>query len=166
MTKRVRIDGGSDTAAVCDISGLTHALDSCTFSTDCQGRHHRKVRHPIRRLVAAVLHPYEDVQERSLPLLSSHPFLSASLRKGIRKIEVSQHSRYTCSFCGRNSVKVSLVLHSYSSISDSRLILDFLSPPANQRRHLGVQGMQEGDCRGSLHCQHERGCDCAKVSRI
>ncbi|UZJ53440.1 hypothetical protein CBS101457_002760 [Exobasidium rhododendri] len=29
----------------------------------------------------------------------------ASLRKGIRKIEVSQHSRYTCSFCGRNSVK-------------------------------------------------------------
>eukprot|EP01115_Flamella_aegyptia_P006991 TRINITY_DN28_c0_g1_i1.p2 TRINITY_DN28_c0_g1~~TRINITY_DN28_c0_g1_i1.p2 ORF type:complete len:92 (-),score=14.66 TRINITY_DN28_c0_g1_i1:73-348(-) len=29
----------------------------------------------------------------------------ASLRKQIRKIEVSQHSRYTCYFCGSDSVK-------------------------------------------------------------
>ena len=36
-------------------------------------------------------------------------FSPASLRKGIRKIEVSQHSRYTCSFCGRNSVKVGVL---------------------------------------------------------
>ncbi|CEH13342.1 60s ribosomal protein l43 [Ceraceosorus bombacis] len=29
----------------------------------------------------------------------------ASLRKGIKKIEISQHSRYTCTFCGKDSVK-------------------------------------------------------------
>jgi ribosomal protein eL43 len=29
----------------------------------------------------------------------------ASLRKQIKKIEVTQHAKYTCSFCGRDSVK-------------------------------------------------------------
>lgn len=29
----------------------------------------------------------------------------ASLRKQIKKIEVSQHSKYTCSFCGKQSMK-------------------------------------------------------------
>ncbi|CEP03007.1 60S ribosomal protein L37a [Plasmodiophora brassicae] len=29
----------------------------------------------------------------------------ASLRKQIKKIEVSQHARYTCSFCGKDTVK-------------------------------------------------------------
>jgi len=29
----------------------------------------------------------------------------ASLRKQIRKIEITQHARYTCSFCGKDSVK-------------------------------------------------------------
>eukprot|EP00008_Paramoeba_atlantica_P004055 CAMPEP_0201474688 /NCGR_PEP_ID=MMETSP0151_2-20130828/98_1 /ASSEMBLY_ACC=CAM_ASM_000257 /TAXON_ID=200890 /ORGANISM="Paramoeba atlantica, Strain 621/1 / CCAP 1560/9" /LENGTH=90 /DNA_ID=CAMNT_0047854575 /DNA_START=57 /DNA_END=329 /DNA_ORIENTATION=- len=33
----------------------------------------------------------------------------ASLRKQVRKIEISQHSRYTCHFCGKNSVKRSAV---------------------------------------------------------
>merc|ERR1712113_1306943 len=29
----------------------------------------------------------------------------ASLRKQVKKIEISQHARYTCSFCGKDSVK-------------------------------------------------------------
>eukprot|EP00614_Pseudopedinella_elastica_P003932 CAMPEP_0172586240 /NCGR_PEP_ID=MMETSP1068-20121228/5606_1 /TAXON_ID=35684 /ORGANISM="Pseudopedinella elastica, Strain CCMP716" /LENGTH=93 /DNA_ID=CAMNT_0013380973 /DNA_START=137 /DNA_END=418 /DNA_ORIENTATION=+ len=29
----------------------------------------------------------------------------ASLRKVIKKMEVSQHSKYTCTFCGKDSVK-------------------------------------------------------------
>ena len=29
----------------------------------------------------------------------------ASLRKQVKKIEISQHARYTCSFCGKVSVK-------------------------------------------------------------
>ncbi|PNS15266.1 60S ribosomal protein L43 [Sphaceloma murrayae] len=29
----------------------------------------------------------------------------ASLRKQVKKMEISQHARYTCSFCGKPSVK-------------------------------------------------------------
>ena len=29
----------------------------------------------------------------------------ASLRKQVKKIEISQHARYTCSFCGKVTVK-------------------------------------------------------------
>lgn len=29
----------------------------------------------------------------------------ASLRKSVKKIEISQHSKYTCVFCGKDSVK-------------------------------------------------------------
>ncbi|KAF2763694.1 ribosomal protein L37ae [Teratosphaeria nubilosa] len=29
----------------------------------------------------------------------------ASLRKQVKKIEISQHSKYTCSFCGKVTVK-------------------------------------------------------------
>merc|ERR1711976_1126917 len=29
----------------------------------------------------------------------------ASLRKDIKKMEVSQHSKYTCSFCGKETMK-------------------------------------------------------------
>ncbi|KAI5788335.1 ribosomal protein L37ae [Geopyxis carbonaria] len=29
----------------------------------------------------------------------------ASLRKQVKKMEITQHARYTCTFCGKNSVK-------------------------------------------------------------
>ncbi|KAI5809286.1 ribosomal protein L37ae [Pyronema omphalodes] len=29
----------------------------------------------------------------------------ASLRKQVKKMEISQHARYTCTFCGKNAVK-------------------------------------------------------------
>ncbi|QKX53846.1 uncharacterized protein TRUGW13939_00926 [Talaromyces rugulosus] len=29
----------------------------------------------------------------------------ASLRKQVKRMEVSQHARYTCTFCGRNTVR-------------------------------------------------------------
>lgn len=31
--------------------------------------------------------------------------LGSSLRRSVKKIEISQHSRYTCTFCGKDSVK-------------------------------------------------------------
>jgi len=33
----------------------------------------------------------------------------ASLRKQIRKIEVTQHAKYTCTFCGKDTVKRQVV---------------------------------------------------------
>jgi len=33
----------------------------------------------------------------------------ASLRKMVKKIEVSQHAKYTCSFCGKETMKRSCV---------------------------------------------------------
>ena len=33
----------------------------------------------------------------------------ASLRKQVKKMEVSQHSKYTCVFCGKDTVKRSVV---------------------------------------------------------
>jgi large subunit ribosomal protein L37Ae len=33
----------------------------------------------------------------------------SSLRKQIKKMEITQHARYTCSFCGKDSVKRSAV---------------------------------------------------------
>lgn len=29
----------------------------------------------------------------------------SSLRRSVKKIEISQHSKYTCTFCGKDSVK-------------------------------------------------------------
>ncbi|KAF2446989.1 60S ribosomal protein L43 [Paraphaeosphaeria minitans] len=29
----------------------------------------------------------------------------ASLRKQVKKMEITQHARYTCQFCGKNAVK-------------------------------------------------------------
>ena len=77
------------------------------------------------RLARALLTP-------PIPSISSHhlppPFLSSpqrtkkagitgkygvrygsSLRKQVKKMEVSQHSKYTCVFCGKDSVKRSVV---------------------------------------------------------
>ena len=33
----------------------------------------------------------------------------ASLRKTVKKMEVSQHSKYTCTFCGKDKMKRSVV---------------------------------------------------------
>jgi large subunit ribosomal protein L37Ae len=33
----------------------------------------------------------------------------ASLRKRVKKIEIEQHSKYTCNFCGKDSVKRTVV---------------------------------------------------------
>jgi len=33
----------------------------------------------------------------------------ASLRKQIKKVEITQHAKYTCSFCGKDSVKRAVV---------------------------------------------------------
>lgn len=37
--------------------------------------------------------------------LTSVARYGASLRKQVKKMEISQHARYTCTFCGKNTVK-------------------------------------------------------------
>ena len=40
----------------------------------------------------------------------------ASLRKTVKKMEISQHSKYCCSFCGKDKMKrVVSLLHQYCS---------------------------------------------------
>ncbi|EOO02723.1 putative 60s ribosomal protein l43 protein [Phaeoacremonium minimum UCRPA7] len=36
--------------------------------------------------------------------LTSHSY-GSSLRKGVKKMEITQHAKYTCTFCGKNAVK-------------------------------------------------------------
>ncbi|TDZ64984.1 60S ribosomal protein L43 [Colletotrichum trifolii] len=36
---------------------------------------------------------------------SDKPLYGASLRKQVKKMEVSQHAKYTCTFCGKPTVK-------------------------------------------------------------
>ncbi|KAJ7436766.1 ribosomal protein L37ae, partial [Mycena galericulata] len=33
----------------------------------------------------------------------------ASLRKQVKRMEISQHTRYTCTFCGKDTVKRSAI---------------------------------------------------------
>ena len=33
------------------------------------------------------------------------PRYGASLRKTVKKMEISQHSKYTCTFCGKDKMK-------------------------------------------------------------
>lgn len=42
---------------------------------------------------------------RGLSLTNIVSSYGASLRKQVKKIEISQHARYTCTFCGKVSVK-------------------------------------------------------------
>ena len=42
---------------------------------------------------------------RTPPRLTNHYSYGASLRKQVKKMEISQHARYTCAFCGKNTVK-------------------------------------------------------------
>lgn len=43
-----------------------------------------------------------------LHFFSNHPYgtrYGASLRKQVKKMEITQHSRYACTFCGKDAVK-------------------------------------------------------------
>eukprot|EP00275_Glaucocystis_incrassata_P000702 EC120327.1.p1 GENE.EC120327.1~~EC120327.1.p1 ORF type:complete len:106 (+),score=8.94 EC120327.1:49-366(+) len=64
----------------------------------------------------------------------------ASLRKQVKKIEVTQHAKYTCAFCGKDSVE------------------------ASSCGHLEVQELPEGACRRSLDHEHKRCCDGAEYN--
>ncbi|TYI69747.1 hypothetical protein E1A91_D08G175200v1 [Gossypium mustelinum] len=58
----------------------------------------------------------------------------ASLRKQIKKMEVSQHSKYFCEFCGKYAVK---------------------------RKAVGIWGCKDwkSESRGCLHFEHCKCCD-------
>jgi large subunit ribosomal protein L37Ae len=44
-------------------------------------------------------------QKRAILTKNSLNRYGASLRKQVKKAEVSQHARYICTFCGKNTVK-------------------------------------------------------------
>ncbi|TNN48209.1 putative 60S ribosomal protein L37a [Liparis tanakae] len=48
----------------------------------------------------------------------------ASLRKMVKKIEISQHAKYTCSFCGKHNVR------RHSQIRDQEI--EGVEGPVNQ----------------------------------
>lgn len=41
----------------------------------------------------------------------------ASLRKMVKKIEITQHSKYTCSFCGKVSWMYRIIIHCFKVLS-------------------------------------------------
>ena len=95
----------------------------------------------------------------------------ASLRKQIKKMEVTQRAKYVCNFCGKNASKVQRI--SLSSVS--LLVcacyspLDFLSFVffvwlACGCRHLEVRFVQEDGGGRSVHDEHVGGGDSARHS--
>lgn len=56
----------------------------------------------------------------------------ASLRKMVKKMEITQHAKYTCSFCGKVCVIV-VALQSYSNV-----INDFFLQDAMKRTCVGI----------------------------
>nr|GMD79741.1 60S ribosomal protein L37a-1 [Ipomoea batatas] len=74
---------------------------------------------------AQVLRAYDEISTR----------YGASLRKQIKKMEVSQHSKYFCEFCGKDS--------------DVILAMSAVCSEEKGRRNMGLQGLWQ-DKRGSL----------------
>ncbi len=58
----------------------------------------------------------------------------ASLRKQIKKFEITQHAKYTCTFCGKVTTKLNLTGRNQEV----------------SRRCVEMQGLQKNDCRRSL----------------
>ena len=51
----------------------------------------------------------------------------ASLRKTVKKMEISQHSKYYCSFCGKDKMKRKVMNQSFLFVIKSRVFLEFIS---------------------------------------
>jgi len=86
----------------------------------------------------------------------------ASLRKQVKKMEISQHAKYTCTFCGKvcNKVEQGLGTRSHGILSTG-------CGEANGCWHLELQRMQEGHCWRCLVSIDDRCCHCPQVcSRI
>uniref|UniRef100_A0A8C9P6J7 60S ribosomal protein L37a n=1 Tax=Spermophilus dauricus TaxID=99837 RepID=A0A8C9P6J7_SPEDA len=55
----------------------------------------------------------------------------ASLRKMVKKIEISQHAKYTCSFCGKTKMK----RRAFTSRKETAVLLTpVLTAPARPRQ--------------------------------
>jgi hypothetical protein len=73
-------------------------------------------------------------------------------------MEITQHARYTCTFCG----KVRLP----STCAGSRVLNSFLHTGQREalgRRHLELRRVPEGHRRRRVDRVHHRGCDRAQV---
>lgn len=76
------------------------------------------------------------------------------------QIEISQHSRYTCTFCGK--VRHTSSNSKYFGWPLTRIrIVGFRK--TRRRRHLEVRIVQEGHRRWSMDCFDHSGRDCPQV---
>lgn len=80
----------------------------------------------------------------------------ASLRKQIKKMEVSQHAKYFCEFCGKVIEKQSAF--NYPNFHRSLIIELFIYPipvwsEAKSCWNMGMQGLWQGQGRRCLHIE-------------
>ncbi|CAI8016410.1 Putative 60S ribosomal protein L37a [Geodia barretti] len=78
----------------------------------------------------------------------------SSLRKMVKKIEISQHGKYICYFCGKvsrqkNGTRLVRVYWSNFAELDEKKV----------RGHLALQQVSEGYCRRSMGTKHNRSCN-------
>lgn len=86
----------------------------------------------------------------------------ASLRKQIKKMEITQHARYTCTFCGKvcpNAPTPPLFEHR----ADMPLLL-IGHCEANSCWYLGMQVLPQDHCWWCLDSINDCCCHCTKVS--
>uniref|UniRef100_A0A7N8XKB8 Large ribosomal subunit protein eL43 n=4 Tax=Percomorphaceae TaxID=1489872 RepID=A0A7N8XKB8_9TELE len=108
-----RIKPGQKLIRVSGIKGLTDScpcvtqLFSCTFS--CQSSF-AGCRRPCIRSYLNYLNILRDTAQakrtKKVGIVGKYGTrYGASLRKMVKKIEISQHAKYTCSFCGKTKMK-------------------------------------------------------------
>ncbi|KAL1943048.1 hypothetical protein VTO73DRAFT_4719 [Trametes versicolor] len=80
----------------------------------------------------------------------------ASLRKQVKKMEITQHARYTCTFCGKVS---QTIWTCEDGVGSNRGGYHAGLRKAPGRRHLEVQLVQEGHRWWRVDCLDNGGCD-------
>lgn len=84
----------------------TAAVASCSFALISHEGTRPTNTCPHPRLVSSYPQPQQSKRTVKVGITGKYGTrYGASLRRQIKKIEISQHSKYTCTFCGKDSVK-------------------------------------------------------------
>ena len=76
-----------------------------SINSPCSERPLTTLRLSFSRLFI-LFHPLQGKRTKKVGIVGKYGTrYGASLRKVVKKIEVAQHSKYMCPFCGRNTVK-------------------------------------------------------------
>ena len=87
-----------------------YALHHRSPSILCKRPSHAEMVHPVLpvvpRLTSSCHAPRVSQRTKKAGITGKYGVrYGASLRKGVKKMEISQHAKYTCVFCGKDSVK-------------------------------------------------------------